>query len=226
MDIYAIRRANLRAVIEERYGGIDRTFALAHGAEPNYVSRLFTENPRWRKNIGDELARRWEKELELPEHWFDHVHQVREDLPGYANARHVVEPSATVPLISWVQAGRPMPAETWDPETLEHLLVARKYGPRAYALRVRGDSMVDPTSGKGFPEGCYIVVDPDGEARHGSYVIVRFTGSDEATFKQLIHDGPRRLLRPSNPRYPIIEMNGEAEIVGVVREKVHHEVLP
>jgi len=118
-----------------------------------------------------------------------------------------------VPVISWVQAG--MAAEISDPfptGVSDRWLSTRvPVSDMALALEVRGDSM-EPE----FPEGAIIVVDPAKEARHGSFVVVRFEHEAEATFKQLKIDGARRYLAPLNDRYPIIPINGEATIVGVV----------
>lgn len=64
-------------------------------------------------------------------------------------------------------------------------------------------------------------VDPEREARHGSYVVVRLDEEMEATFKQLILDGSRKYLKPINPRYPILEIDGKkTTISGVVVQMV------
>lgn len=118
----------------------------------------------------------------------------------------------TVPLISWVQAGN------WQ-EAVDNLPVGQgeriettwKVRTHTYALRVKGDSM-EPK----FPDGCIVIVEPEEDARNGSYVIVRQKG-DEATFKQLIHDGSHTWLKPLNPRYPIMPMADDAVICGVVK---------
>lgn len=88
----------------------------------------------------------------------------------------------------------------------------------AFALRVRGDSMV-AADGSGFPEGCIIIVDPGREAKNGDYVVVRFNDSDEATFKRLIVDGPHKFLRPLNPSYKNIDVTEDARLAGVVVER-------
>ena len=130
-------------------------------------------------------------------------------------------PLRHLPLISWVQAG------TWteiedplEPGTYERLVpVTKRYSKRAYALRIEGDSM-SSLDGDSFPDGSIIAVEPTQEARHGSYVVVRLEGSKETTFKQFVIDGDRMYLRPRNPRYPIIEIDEEATICGVVRQLV------
>ena len=80
-------------------------------------------------------------------------------------------------------------------------------------LRVKGASM-EPK----FGNGDLIFVDPEKTAANGKYVVVRFAGSDEAEFKQLIVEGGRRYLKALNPDWPnrIIELNSNATICGVV----------
>ncbi|MEN2769800.1 S24 family peptidase [Escherichia coli] len=40
--------------------------------------------------------------------------------------------------------------------------------------------------------------------------------TNEATFKKYISDMGKAFLKPLNPQYPIIEMDNDCEIVGVV----------
>lgn len=70
-----------------------------------------------------------------------------------------------------------------------------------------------------FVEGGTIIVDPELEARSGDFVIVRLDDAQEATFKRLVGDGGSRFLKPLNGRYPIIPINGNATVVGVVMEQ-------
>jgi SOS-response transcriptional repressor LexA len=86
-------------------------------------------------------------------------------------------------------------------------------GPQAFSLRVEGDSM-EPE----FPQGCVIFVEPETQALNGDYVVVTLDGTNQATFKQLVLDGARRYLKPLNTRYPVIPIDREARICGVVRE--------
>lgn len=118
-------------------------------------------------------------------------------------------------MISWTRAGHwlevvdilaPGVAEDWIPTTA-------RVGKRAYALRIRGDSM-EPT----IPENAIVIVDPDTEALPGKIVIVRQNSNTEATIKRLVQDGGRYYLKPDNHRYPILEMEQDAEICGVVRQ--------
>lgn len=122
------------------------------------------------------------------------------------------ELTGRVPLISWVQAGAWQDViDNLQPGQGERIATTWPARAHTFALRVRGDSM-EPK----FPDGCIIIVEPDDTAAHGNYVIVRQNG-DEATFKQLISDGGTWLLKPLNPRYPILPMSDDSVIVGVVK---------
>lgn len=118
-----------------------------------------------------------------------------------------------VPIISLVQAGNL--GEAVDPypagQGSAFKICPEPCGPRTFALKVMGESM-EPR----YHHGDIIFVDPDKSAVHGSAVIVRLEDSKEATFKQLVMEGSRRYLKPLNPRFPIIEITTEAQIVGPV----------
>jgi SOS-response transcriptional repressor LexA len=120
-----------------------------------------------------------------------------------------------VPRLAWVSAGPFEHIEKTDEfaHTQDWDLPSRPMSPAAYSLRVDGDSM-EPE----FPNGCIIFVESRARAAHGDYVVVKLDESDQATFKQLVCDGPRRYLKPVNPRYPIIPIEQSATICGVVRE--------
>ena len=124
---------------------------------------------------------------------------------------------AHVPLVSWVAAGSWR--EVADPYPVgegEKLIpVTQKVGPNAYALRVQGDSM-EPR----FPNGSIIVVDPAVEPHSGSYVVVRLDDAELATFKQLAINGGEHYLKPLNPAYPVLKIEENATLCGVVRQMV------
>lgn len=117
-----------------------------------------------------------------------------------------------VPLISWVQAGSWQDViDNLQPGQGERISTTWPARAHTFALRVRGDSM-EPK----FPDGSIIIVEPEISAQPGDFVIVRQNG-DEATFKQLILDGSIYYLKPLNPRYPILKLDEDAAICGVVK---------
>jgi SOS-response transcriptional repressor LexA len=90
-----------------------------------------------------------------------------------------------------------------------------------FALRVKGDSMVDASgNGPSFPEGISIVVEPDAEPRHKRFVVVKSNDEAEATFKQLIIDGGDMYLKPLNTAYKTKPFPADGRICGVVVQAV------
>ncbi|MCJ8646591.1 LexA family transcriptional regulator [Escherichia coli] len=124
-----------------------------------------------------------------------------------------------VPVISWVQAGQfteCRAAEVFS-EVDKWVDTSLKVGDNSFALEVKGDSMTNPNGLPTIPEGATVIVDPDAETRHGKIVIARLDGTNEATVKKLVIDGPQKFLVPLNPRYPNIPINGNCLIIGVVK---------
>lgn len=148
--------------------------------------------------------------------WQFVMDQPPQDIDGYNLDIDSAPMRRLVPLISWVQAGQWSEIiDNYEPGDGEgRVPVEANVSPRSFALTVRGDSM-EPE----FPEGSRIVVDPDYEAHNKSYVIARLEDELEATFKQLVIDGNRCYLKPLNNRYPVIEVNDQMTICGVVREQ-------
>ncbi|WP_411572246.1 LexA family protein [Vreelandella titanicae] len=125
------------------------------------------------------------------------------------------------PVISEVQAGKfsecvvPYPAGMEDRhETTDY---AAK-GP-AFWLEVTGDSMTAPAGVRpSIPEGTLVLVDTGIEATPGKLVVAQLDESNEATFKKLVADGGQKYLKPLNPAYPLIPINGNCRILGVAVE--------
>jgi SOS-response transcriptional repressor LexA len=124
------------------------------------------------------------------------------------------------PLISWEEAIAYCSDETEEPSDdsgAEYLPCLKRLGPRAFALRLEGDSMVSPHPGsRSYPAGSIIFVDPDQPIVNGSRVIARIAGEDSATFKEYREDGARRYLKPLNPQYPTLTMTDDTLLCGAV----------
>ncbi len=122
-----------------------------------------------------------------------------------------------VPLLGVVAAGLPIEAVLHQ-ETLsvpDAMLPSR--GPN-YALRVRGDSMVD----EHIVDGDYVVVHGRQSADNGEMVIALVNGS-EATVKKFYREpGGWVRLQPANPamqplRFPESDIMIQGVVVGVIR---------
>ena len=82
--------------------------------------------------------------------------------------------------------------------------------PNCFALRVRGESMVEA----GILDGDKVVVRPQQTADDGQIVVALL--GDEATVKRLRRRNGKVWLMPENPAFSPID-GSEAQIVGLVK---------
>jgi len=82
----------------------------------------------------------------------------------------------------------------------------------SFALMVLGDSMLPE-----FAQGEVIVIEPDGLAGDGSFVLAWH--ADEWIFRQLVRGAGEWRLRALNPAYPEIPLPGLDAVRGVVIQK-------
>jgi len=117
---------------------------------------------------------------------------------------------AKVPLLGTVAAGLPIEALAEHEEiALPEEWLGRG---RTYALRVRGDSMIDEQ----IRNGDTVVVETREMARNGETVIALVDG-DSVTVKQYRRDGPNIRLEPANPNFPVLTLpEDRVQIQGVV----------
>ncbi|MBQ5357400.1 MAG: repressor LexA [Oscillospiraceae bacterium] len=110
-----------------------------------------------------------------------------------------------IPVIGVVTAGMPILAVENREGTM-----AWEGDPGCFALRVRGDSMMNA----GILDGDKVVVRPQSTADDGQIVVARI--GDEATVKRLSRRNGQVWLLPENPAYDPID-GTEAELIGLVR---------
>jgi SOS-response transcriptional repressor LexA len=105
----------------------------------------------------------------------------------------------------------PIPVRTVEaPETEQDLAISACATGEPYALMVLGDSMMPE-----FVEGEVIVVEPEGIAKDGAYVVA--WANEEYIFRQLVQHPEGWMLKPLNPVYPNIPIDDIKETVkGVV----------
>lgn len=130
-----------------------------------------------------------------------------------------------VPLISWVQAGSWTATESVlaNDDAISWLYTTATVSEKAFALRVRGDSMTNPQGKPTIPEDSIVIVEPemtDIASINGKIVIAHIDGGTEATLKKFVEDYPHRYLVPLNPNYKTIECDGNCRIVGVVKQVI------
>src|SRR5580765_6901431 len=121
-----------------------------------------------------------------------------------------IESTVTIPLLGDVAAGQPLEMFTVEdsldvPESLWH-------GRKVFALRVRGQSMIDA----GIRDGDYLIVEPCESADDGRTVVAEIDG--HVTVKKLFRSaGGQVRLQPANPEMlPLVIGGDQVRIRGVV----------
>ncbi len=122
---------------------------------------------------------------------------------------------ARIPLLGTVAAGLPIEAL----EEHEEILLPEEWlgRGRTFALRVRGDSMIDEQ----IRDGDTVVVESREMARNGETVIALVDG-DSVTVKQYHREGATIRLQPANPAVPVLILPEErvtiqGVVIGVLR---------
>ncbi len=131
---------------------------------------------------------------------------------GIGPSEETSETSTGIPVLGRVAAGEPITTElTYDGTLQVHEMFGKS--DQLFALKVRGDSMVDA----GIVEGDYVIVQRQETAQPGDLVVASV--ENEATVK---YYKPRKgtvELVPANDNYQPIVMDGSVEfhIMGLVR---------
>ena len=138
-------------------------------------------------------------------------------IPNVSRGIEVVKPAGSeqgleIPLLGYVAAGQPIEA-ILDNETIAVPpdMIGRG---RTFALKVRGDSMID----EHIKNGDFIIVESRETAENGQMVVALVDGSD-ATVKTLYRERGAIRLQPANPRYKpiVIKPVERVRLQGVVR---------
>lgn len=123
------------------------------------------------------------------------------------------EGSPVVPLLGTVAAGYPIEAIEQGGETIGVPLDMIGRPGETFALRVRGDSMIEDQ----ICDGDVVVIERRDQARNGETVVALVRG-DEATLKRFYQRGEQVELVPANSSMEPIEVHAsDVQIRGVVR---------
>ena len=137
-------------------------------------------------------------------------------IPNVSRGIELVADEATeekyeIPLLGVVAAGAPIEAVL----NYETVYIPRdmKRDGRMFALRVRGDSMIDEQ----IRDGDFIILQAQQTAENGQTVVALIDGSD-ATVKRFYGGRNQIRLEPANPNYEpiIVRPSQRAQIQGVV----------
>lgn len=130
--------------------------------------------------------------------------------------------AASVPLLGTIAAGEPIPvphAEAWR-ERAEMIEVPAfmARSDRVFALRVRGESMIDAL----IADGDLVLLEATATAEPGQMVAVWLKTRQETTLKRFYPEGARVRLQPENSQMepllvPASEVEIQGRVVGVLR---------
>ncbi len=126
-----------------------------------------------------------------------------------------------VPIVGYIVAGEPVTAYPTFDEDVDTLELTRDIIPDAanvFALRVRGDSMVDAS----VHDGDLVILRRQEEANNGDMVAVWLEDDQETTLKYFYREGPYVRLQPANPAYdPIVKpahvVRVQGKVIAIIR---------
>ncbi|WP_434340221.1 LexA family protein [Motilimonas cestriensis] len=144
--------------------------------------------------------------IEYPDEAISNVSKI-ENQPSY---------KSRYPVISSVQAGQWSEiCDVIPMDEADFIATTEKAHSCSFWLTVEGDSMTSSV-GVSFPPGTKVLVDPSIEPENGKFVVAKLDDVNEATFKKYVVDSGQKFLKPLNEQFPIMPINGNCRIVGVV----------
>lgn len=121
---------------------------------------------------------------------------------GGANITPATVGSRRVPLVNYVQAGamREICDQAWIGDAAEFLLTDLELSSAAFALSIKGDSMLPD-----FREGDRVIIDPEVRPTPGDFVVAK-NGGEEATFKKY---RPRGMNEHGDEIFELVPLNDD-----------------
>ncbi|MFR9727913.1 transcriptional repressor LexA [Saccharopolyspora sp. MS10] len=184
-----------------------RDWVVAHGYSPSTRQIGEAVGLRSSSSVSKHLASLEEKGFLRRGEAVSRPMDVRAFLTGPGSGRSDAD-SVTVPVVGDIAAGTPIAADEHLDDTLT---LPREFAGRGtvFALRVRGDSMIDAA----ICDGDTVIVRQQPEAHSGQIVAALL--DDEATVKVYRRRGGHVLLEPRNPAYEVLD-GDRAVVLGVV----------
>ena len=129
---------------------------------------------------------------------------------GALDEAWTMEGTVSIPLLGEVAAGKPL--EMFSVEETLDVPESMWQGRKVFALRVRGQSMIDA----GIHDGDYLIVEPADTADDGRTVVAEIDG--QVTVKKLFRaPGGQVRLQPANPEMlPLIIGGDQVRVRGLV----------
>jgi repressor LexA len=142
---------------------------------------------------------------------------------GSRRSEAALPPNIGIPVLGYVAAGEPLPvfSESFEAEPMEVLDLPQSLLPRGkqvFALRVKGQSMIDAL----IDDGDIVLFESVNEARDGDMVVAWLKEESETTLKRLYREKGRVRLQPANSQMDPIYASPEnvaiqGKVVGAIR---------
>ena len=71
---FTVRKDNMMRLVLDKFQGNKAAFSRVTGIHQNHVNLMASDNPNTQRNMGEELARRIESAIQLPNGWMDVQH--------------------------------------------------------------------------------------------------------------------------------------------------------
>jgi repressor LexA len=137
--------------------------------------------------------------------------------------RHTI----AIPIVGEIAAGEPIPvpdSDVWETVAPEELVITEdltRNKQKVYALKVRGNSMIDAL----IKDGDIVVMENVNSADDGDMVAAWLKNEKEVTLKKLFRENDRIRLEPANTQLqPIYTTPDNVEIQGRVITVIRHLV--
>lgn len=164
------------------------------------------------------IIKKLEEALELPPGWFMYEEELYRNIKG--STQKSKKNSYHLPLLQpydvfdWVRYGK-LPAHFKE---IEVIIVREGLSDKSFLMPVIGDSMKSP-NGTGFMEGEYVIVEPNLIPKRKSFVVAKIKNTNDIKIRLYDQDGAKFFLKTFDERYPLIEVNEEVQILGVIVQK-------
>ena len=126
------------------------------------------------------------------------------------------QPAIELPLMGYIAAGSPLEPHTDPNASIFVSATMISGGKTAYALQVKGNSMIE----EGIFDGDYVVIERVNSAVNGD-IVVAIVDDNLATLKKFYKENDRVILRPANSEMEPIYPNSltiQGKVVGLVRK--------
>ena len=183
-------------------------FLKRHGYEPSYAQIARHFGVKSRATIAKHIAALEKRGLLTRQH---------EEDGSFALNVKVDEPDALcqVKLLGRIAAGTPLEVvECEETVPVPRFLLGRVHPDRVYALRVKGNSMID----EHICDGDIALIENRTDARDGEIVVALLVEENQATLKRLYRRGINVELHPANSELqPLTPSANKVSVQGIFR---------